>query len=158
MKLTHDIYARDLLKRFDERITGAAYSENISGYDKQDIMIGMLGAQRIKKNFGQENEYVVDLEKQYENLPSISLTFLTKKESNGSFLVSLSGDFYYRILPTYKKQKVEYLSLFNEKNGTDFESVRDAEEFRLKNELADEILFLMDVFNKMHIDNCIDKI
>ena len=46
--------------------------------------------------------------------------------------MSLSGDFYYRILPTYKKQKVEYLSLFNEKNGTDFESVRDAEEFRLK--------------------------
>lgn len=153
MQLTHETYAKEILKRFNERITGAAYSENITGLDKQDIMIGMLGAQRIKQKFGEEDDYTIDLEKQYENLPSISMTFLTKKDEAGSFELNFSGDFYYRIPPTFDMQKKEYLTVFNAKNGTSFDNVQDAEDYRTKNDLVEERLYIMDVYNKMHFDN-----
>ena len=153
MRLTHDIYARDLLRRFNDRITGAAYIDNITGLDKQDIMVGMLGAQRIKEKFGEKEEYIIDLEKQYENLPAISLTYLTKKNHDGVFVMNFSGDFYYRIPPTFEMQVNEYLTVFNSKNGTSFTDVKEAEEYRVKNELADERLLFMDVYNKMNFNN-----
>ena len=80
MDLTYDIFANDLVKRFDDRITGSSLDKNINMTQKKEIMIGMLGAERIQQKFGDnDNEYVVNTEKQYENLPSINLTFLTNK-------------------------------------------------------------------------------
>ena len=152
MKLTHDVYAHELLKRFNGRITGEAYSGQITALDKQDIMIGMLGAQRIKQKFNSD-DYIVDLEKQYDNLPSISLTYLTSKDDNGSFNLYFNGDFYYRVAPSFELQRNEYISVFNAKNSTSFTTLQEINDYRIKNNLPYEKQPIMDVFEKLHFDN-----
>lgn len=158
MDLTYDIFANDLVKRFDDRITGSSLDKNINMTQKKEIMIGMLGAERIQQKFGDnDNEYVVNTEKQYENLPSINLTFLTNKDV-GSFNIGINGDFYYRVIPNYDEQVNELIDSFNLKNKTEFSTIPDIQKYMEDQKLADDKYSLLDIYNKLNYSSNVDEL
>lgn len=97
----YNILAKFLTDKYIDRVSGRNFSKRIVGEDPEKIvMAGTMAEDRNEETF--EGGYREDLSKQFESIPSISLSFHIDKKSEGSMRIIPRGLLFYTVLPTYE--------------------------------------------------------
>ena len=107
------------------------YMEQISGDDIEEVfvddnpadrvMVGMLAENRVDEHF--EGGYVENNDTRFESVPSISISFLVKKNSKGILRVIPKGLLFYSVVPDYEKTVEYVLRRYSEKDNEQYDSI-----------------------------------
>lgn len=86
----YNVLAKFLTDKYIDRVSGRDFPERIVGEDPDKVvMAGTMAEDRNEETF--EGGYREDLSKQFESIPSISLSFHIDKKSEGSMRIIPRG-------------------------------------------------------------------
>lgn len=142
----YNALAMFLTDKYVNRISGRDFPERIVGEEpEKTVMAGTMAEGRNDEAF--EGGYVEDISKQFESIPSISLSFHIDKNSAGSLHVIPRGLLFYTVLPTYEEVKDYILRVQSERDHVVYESVLE-----LKDKYPDTHFSLPQVYKKVEIE------
>lgn len=118
----YNIMADYIVSKYIERISGDDISETfVDDNPSSRVMVGMLAENRIDDRF--EGGYVENNNTRFESVPSISISFLVKKNPSGILYVIPKGLLFYSVKPDYGKT-VEYLiQKYSEKDNVPYNNI-----------------------------------
>ena len=107
MANNYNIMADYIVAKYIERISGDDIGETFVDESPADrVMVGMLAENRVDESF--RGGYVENNNTRFESVPSISISFVVKKNPEGVLNVLPKGLLFYSVEPDYEKT-VEYL-------------------------------------------------
>jgi hypothetical protein len=114
--------ANYIVSKYIERISGDDIDETFVDDSPADrVMVGMLAENRVDQSFA--GGYVENSNTRFESVPSISISFIVKKNFSGILHVIPKGLLFYSVEPDYNKT-VEYLiQKYSEKDNVSYESI-----------------------------------
>lgn len=151
MKNNYGILADYIVTKYCERISGSDIKDRIIGESPVNrVMVGMLSEDR--NEVGLDGEYKENLDSRFSSIPSISLTFLVKKNQQGELYIAPSGLLFYNVLPKYE-EVVEYLiNKYSGQDGRDYKSIEE-----LRDLYPTEHFYLPQVYKKIDIAEAIGE-
>lgn len=118
----YNIMADYIVSKYIERISGSDIGETFVDESPADrVMVGMLAENRIDDSFA--GSYVENNSTRFESVPSISLSFVVKKNMSGVLHVVPQGLLFYAVEPDYQKTVEYILTKYREKDNTHYESI-----------------------------------
>ena len=142
----YNVLAKFLTDKYINRVSGRDFSERIVGDNPEKIvMVGTMAEDRNEETF--EGGYREDISRQFESIPSISLSFHIDKNSTGSLYVIPRGLLFYTVLPTYEEVRDYVLRIQSERDHQVYESVEE-----LKKKYPDAHYPLPQVYKKVAIE------
>lgn len=169
MANNYNIMADYIVAKYIERISGDDIGETFVDESPADrVMVGMLAENRVDESFS--GGYVENNNTRFESVPSISVSFVVKKNPDGILRVLPKGLLFYSVEPDYKKT-VEYLiQKYSEKDHVAYKDILQLcecypeEKFtlpltykkvRIEDELGDGIAINLDGIRekKFHLEN-----
>ena len=143
----YNVLAKFLTDKYIRRVSGRDFPERIVGEKpEKTVMAGTMAEDRNEQTF--EGEYREDLSRQFESIPSISLSFHIDKNSRGSLHLIPHGLLFYTVRPTYDEVKDYILRLQSERDHVVYTSVED-----LKTKYPDMRFQLPQVYKKVVIED-----
>lgn len=122
MANNYNILADYIVSRYIERISGDDISETfVDDSPAERVMVGMLAENRMEQKF--DGGYVENNSTRFESVPSISVSFVVKKNSSGILRVVPKGLLFYTVEPDYDKTVAYMLQKYSEKDNTRYESI-----------------------------------
>lgn len=120
----YNVLAKFLTDKYINRVSGRDFSERIVGDNPEKIvMVGTMAEDCNEETF--EGGYREDISRQFESIPSISLSFHIDKNSIGSLYVIPRGLLFYTVLPTYEEVRDYVLRIQSERDHQVYESVEE---------------------------------
>ena len=122
MATNYNIMADYIVAKYIERISGDDIGETFVDESPADrVMVGMLAENRVDESFS--GGYVENNNTRFESVPSISVSFVVKKNPDGILRVLPKGLLFYSVEPDYKKT-VEYLiQKYSEKDHVAYKDI-----------------------------------
>lgn len=118
----YNVLAKFLTDKYINRVSGRDFPERIVGDDPEKVvMAGTMAENRNEETF--EGEYREDLSRQFESIPSISLSFHIDKNCKGSLHVVPRGLLFYTVLPTYEEVRDYILRIQSERDHQIYDSI-----------------------------------
>lgn len=143
----YNVLAKFLTDKYIDRVSGRDFPERIVGEDPEKVvMAGTMAEDRNEETF--EGGYREDLSKQFESIPSISLSFHIDKNSVGSLHIIPRGLLFYTVLPTYEEVKDYIIRIQSERDHCVYESIEE-----LKEKYPDTYYPLPQVYKKVAIED-----
>lgn len=147
----YNVLARFLAEKYIRRVSGRDFSERIVGDSPEKVvMAGTMAEERVETTF--EGEYREDLSKQFESIPSISLSFHIDKNSKGNLYVIPRGLLFYNVRPEYEEVKEYIIKLQSERDHIIYSSVDE-----LKTKYPNAYFSLPQVYKKVVIEDVIQN-
>ena len=123
----YNVLAKFLTDKYIDRVSGRDFPERIVGENPEKVvMAGTMAEDRNEETF--EGGYREDLSKQFESIPSISLSFHIDKHSEGSLHIIPRGLLFYTVLPSYEEVKDYIIRLQSERDRCDYKSIEELKE------------------------------
>ena len=124
MANNYNILADYIADRFIARISGDDIEETfVDDEDFDRVMTGMIAAKTADQRF--EGGYDANMEKRYESVPSMSITFTVKKNIGGVLRVKPHGLLFYTVTPDYGKTVDYLISRYSEKDNRVYNSIHE---------------------------------
>lgn len=143
----YNVLAKFLTDKYISRVSGRDFPERIVGDDPEKVvMAGTMAEDRNEETF--EGGYKEDLSKQFESVPSISLSFHIDKNSKGSLYLIPRGLFFYTVMPTYEEVRDYILRIQSERDHQLYTSIDE-----LKTKYPDTHYPLPQVYKKVAIED-----
>ena len=143
----YNALAKFLTDKYIARVSGRDFPERIVGEEPEKIvMAGTMAEDRNEETF--EGGYREDLSKQFESIPSISLSFHIDKNATGSVYVIPRGLLFYTVMPTYEEVRDYIIRIQSERDHTVYDSIEE-----LKNKYPDTHYTLPQVYKKIAIED-----
>jgi hypothetical protein len=122
MTNNYSIMADHIVSKYVERISGDDIDETFVDDSPADrVMVGMLAENRVDESFG--GGYIENNNTRFESVPSISITFLVKKDPAGVLRIIPKGLLFYAVDPDYEKT-VDYLvQKYSEKDNVRYSGI-----------------------------------
>lgn len=122
MANNYNILADYIVSRYIERISGDDISETfVDDSPAERVMVGMLAENRMEERF--DGGYVENNNTRFESAPSISVSFVVKKNTSGILRVVPTGLLFYTVDPDYDKTVEYMLQKYSEKDNVQYESI-----------------------------------
>lgn len=145
MANNYNILANYIVSKYSKRISGSDIEEYLIGENPSErVMVGMLAENRVENSLN--GTYKENSETRFESIPSISLTFVVKKGSEGSIHIIPEGLLFYTVKPDYEKIIEHILRIHSEKDRKDYSSINE-----LCSEYADQKLQLPQTYKTVDI-------
>ena len=101
MANNYNIMAEYIVDKYIERVSGKDLAEIFVEDDPAErVMVGMLAEDRVETSF--LGGYVENSNTRFESVPSISLSFVVKKNQRGVLQVIPQGLLFYTVKPDYE--------------------------------------------------------
>lgn len=118
----YNIMANYIVEKFIDRISGNDLDDVFVEDDpKERVMVGMLAEDRMEQSL--QDGYVENNKTCFESVPSMSLSFIVKKNPLGVLKVIPKGILFYTVEPDYDKTVEYVLKRFSEKDNVTYTSV-----------------------------------
>ena len=122
MANNYNIIADYIVSRYIERISGDDVGETFVEDSPSDrVMVGMLAENRVDESFS--GGYVENNNTRFESVPSMSISFVVKKNSLGTIRVVPSGLLFYAVEPDYEKTVDYIIKKYSEKDNVPYASI-----------------------------------
>jgi hypothetical protein len=119
----YNILADYIVLRYIERISGDDIEEKFVDDSPADrVMVGMLAEDRMEERF--DGGYVENNSTRFESVPSISVSFIVKKNTDGIIRIVPKGLLFYTVEPDYKKTVAFLLQKYSEKDNVPYENMQ----------------------------------
>ena len=116
MANNYNILAEHIVSKYIEKISGEDIPETFVEDSLSDrVMVGMLAENRMEESF--EGGYSENNSTRFESVPSISVSFLVKKNSTGILHIVPKGLLFYTVKPDYDKTVAYLLQKYSEKDN-----------------------------------------
>lgn len=116
MASNYNIMANYIVSKYIERVSGKDLGETFVDDDpSKRVMVGMLSEDRVEAKF--EGGYVENANTRFDSIPSISISFVVKKNESGILHVIPAGLLFYMVQPDYKKTVQYMLDRYSEKDS-----------------------------------------
>lgn len=116
MSSNYNIMANYIVSKYIERVSGKDLGETFVDEDpSKRVMVGMLSEDRVEEKF--EGGYVENTNTKFDSIPSISISFVVKKNQSGVLHVFPTGLLFYMVAPDYKKTVQYMLDRYSEKDS-----------------------------------------
>lgn len=124
MANNYNIMAEYIVDKYIERISGKDLAEVFVEDDPAErVMVGMLAENRVETSF--LGGYVENSNTRFESVPSISLSFVVKKNQRGVLQVIPQGLLFYTVKPDYE-MTIEYiLKKYSEKDRRVYSNIEE---------------------------------
>ena len=143
----YNALAKFLTDKYIARVSGRDFPERIVGEEPEKIvMAGTMAEDRNEETF--EGGYREDLSKQFESIPSISLSFHIDKNSTGSVYVIPRGLLFYTVMPTYEEVRDYIIRIQSERDHEVYDSIEE-----LKIKYPDTHYTLPQIYKKIAIED-----
>ena len=116
--------AQYIVEKYINRVSGDDIEETfVEEAPQERVMVGMLAEDRMEQSL--TGGYVENNKTRFESVPSMSVSFVVKKNARGVLHVIPKGLLFYTVEPDYEKT-VEYLiNIYIEKDNLPYESIAD---------------------------------
>lgn len=115
MANNYNVMSNYIVSKYIERVLGKDLGETFVDEDPaKRVMVGMLSEDRVEVKF--EGGYVENTNTRFDSIPSISISFVLKKNSLGMLNVIPSGLLFYMVEPDYEKTVQYMLDRYSEKD------------------------------------------
>lgn len=116
MASNYNIMANYIVSKYIERVSGKDLGETFVDDDpSKRVMVGMLSEDRVEAKF--EGGYVENTNTRFDSIPSISISFVVKKNESGILHVIPAGLLFYMVQPSYEKTVQYMLERYSEKDS-----------------------------------------
>lgn len=147
MANNYNILADFIVTKYTERISGDDIEETfVDDSPAERVMIGMLAENRVDESFG--GGYVENNNTRFESVPSISISFVVKKNVLGVLHVVPRGLLFYSVEPDYEKTVEFLLQKYSEKDKVRYESI-----LQLCECYPEEKFYLPQTYKKIRIED-----
>lgn len=122
MSKDYNILSQYIVERYIEYIAGDDLEETFVDDDPADrVMVGMLAENRVEQSLS--GGYVENNNTRFESVPSMSLSFIVRKNVEGVLRVIPKGILFYTVVPDYKKTVEYIIAKYSEKDNVQYESI-----------------------------------
>lgn len=140
-----------IVSKYIARISGDDISETFVDDSPADrVMVGMLAEDRIEQSFS--GEYVENSNTRFDSVPSISVSFVVKKNLSGILHIIPKGLLFYSVNPDYEKTIDFVLKKYSEKDNYQYDSIEQICDF-----YPEERFFLPLTYKKICIEDVMDS-
>lgn len=147
----YNVLADYAVSRFIDRISGNDISNVFVDDDPAErVMVGMLSENRVDESF--EDGYIENNSTRFESVPSITISFIVKKNSQGVMYIKPKGLLFYTVIPDYDKTVEYVIQKYSERDNIAYESIA-----QLCDCYPEEKFYLPLTYKKIDIDKVIDK-
>lgn len=114
--------ANYIVSKYIERVSGKDLGETFVDDDpSKRVMVGMLSEDRVEAKF--EGGYVENTNTRFDSIPSISVSFIVKKNESGILHVIPAGLLFYMVQPSYEKTVQYMLERYSEKDSEHYTDI-----------------------------------
>lgn len=114
--------ANYIVSKYIERVSGKDLGETFVDDDpSKRVMVGMLSEDRVEAKF--EGGYVENTNTRFDSIPSISISFIVKKNESGILHVIPAGLLFYMVQPSYEKTVQYMLERYSEKDSEHYTDI-----------------------------------
>ena len=114
--------ANYIVSKYIERVSGKDLGETFVDDDpSKRVMVGMLSEDRVEAKI--EGEYVENTNTRFDSIPSISISFIVKKNESGILHVIPAGLLFYMVQPSYEKTVQYMLERYSEKDSEHYTDI-----------------------------------
>lgn len=122
MASNYNIMANYIVSKYIERVSGKDLGETFVDDDpSKRVMVGMLSEDRVEAKF--EGGYVENTNTRFDSIPSISISFIVKKNESGILHVIPAGLLFYMVQPSYEKTVQYMLERYSEKDSEHYTDI-----------------------------------
>ena len=122
MASNYNIMANYIVSKYIERISGKDLGNTFVDEDPaKRVMVGMLSEDRVESKF--EGGYVENTSTRFDSIPSISLSFVVKKNPSGILHIIPTGLLFYMVEPDYEKTAQYMLDKYSEKDSVIYTNI-----------------------------------
>ena len=122
MSKDYNILAKYITKKYVDRISGNDIDGEIIGDDPaKRVMVGLLSEDRVDLSFS--GTYVENTNTKFESVPSLSISFIVKKNPSGILRIIPRGLLFYCVKPNYEETRDYLLNLYSEKDKTKYQNI-----------------------------------
>lgn len=122
MANNYNLMAQYIVEKYINRISGDDIEETFVEEAPQDrVMVGMLAEDRMEQSL--TGGYVENNKTRFESVPSMSVSFVVKKNAKGILQVIPKGLLFYTVEPDYEKTVEYILAKYSEKDSTPYTSI-----------------------------------
>lgn len=122
MANNYNIMANYIVSKYIERVSGKDIEETFVDIDpSKRVMVGMLSEDRVETKF--EGGYVENTNTRFDSIPSISLSFIVKKNNLGKLNIIPSGLFFYMVAPDYNKTVKYILEKYSQRDNEKYTNI-----------------------------------
>lgn len=151
MTSDYGILASYIVDQYRKRVSGSDIKNRLVGESPVDrVMVGMLSEDR--NEVGLDGEYKENMDSRFDSIPSISLTFLVKKNEYGEIYIAPKGLLFFNVLPKYD-EVVDYLiAKYSEQDSKEYKSIEELCDMHPTDQF-----FIPQVYKKIDISEAIGK-
>lgn len=122
MASNYNIMANYIVSKYIERVSGKDLGETFVDDDpSKRVMVDMLSEDRVEAKF--EGGYVENTNTRFDSIPSISISFIVKKNESGILHVIPAGLLFYMVQPSYEKTVQYMLERYSEKDSEHYTDI-----------------------------------
>lgn len=122
MANNYNIMADYIVSKYIERISGDDITETFVDESPADrVMVGMLAENRVDESFS--GGYVENNNTRFESVPSISISFIVKKNPEGILRVIPRGLLFYAVEPDFEKTVDYIIQKYSEKDNIPYTDI-----------------------------------
>ena len=122
MANNYNIMADYIVTKYIERISGDDITETFVDESPADrVMVGMLAENRVDESFS--GGYVENNNTRFESVPSISISFIVKKNPEGVLRVIPRGLLFYAVEPDFEKTVEYIIQKYSEKDSKPYTGI-----------------------------------
>ncbi|SFG77952.1 DEAD/DEAH box helicase family protein [Oribacterium sp. WCC10] len=124
MANNYNILAKHIVSKYSRRVSGSDINGYLIGEEPaKRVMVGMLAENRVKNSL--TGGYKENSETRFESVPSISVTFVVKKEAKGSLHIIPQGLLFYSVAADYEKTLAYVLQTYSEKDRHVYANIQE---------------------------------
>lgn len=111
-----------IVSKYIDRISGSDICDTfVDESPAERVMVGMLPENRVEDSFA--GGYVENSNTRFESVPSMSISFIVKKNLSGVLNVIPQGLLFYSVKPDYEKTVEYMLTKYSEKDNVHYEDI-----------------------------------
>ena len=147
MANNYNIIADHIVSKYIDHISGDDISETFVGDDPaKRVMVGMLAENRVDERF--EGGYAENNSTRFESVPSITISFLVKKDPAGVLRIIPKGLLFYSVEPDYTKTVDHFIKKYSEKDNFQYSGI-----LQLCENYPEEKFYLPLTYKKIRIED-----
>ncbi len=122
MASNYNVMAQYIVEKFIARVSGDDIEETfVEEAPEERVMVGMLAEDRMEQSL--TGGYVENNRTRFESVPSMSVSFVVKKQPTGVLHVIPKGLLFYTVEPDYEKTVEYMLKKFSEKDNISYTAI-----------------------------------
>lgn len=122
MANNYNVMAQYIVEKFIARVSGDDIEETfVEEAPEERVMVGMLAEDRMEQSL--TGGYVENNKTRFESVPSMSVSFVVKKQPTGVLHVIPKGLLFYTVEPDYEKTVEYILKKYSEKDNISYTAI-----------------------------------